>query len=131
MAKKYQEKVFFTIEELKRIHTLINMTAEELYIRYGKKRGELIFERQTIFEDARSLDISYRVGNESNEKAQISVVLKNPDENIVSDVSEDYDDTQIIGTFSATDESLHDNPEDCLTGETVDTPRGSFRVVDM
>lgn len=51
MAKKYQEKVFFTIEELKRIHTLINMTAEELYIRYGKKRGELIFERQTIFED--------------------------------------------------------------------------------
>ena len=80
MAKKYQEKVFFTIEELKRIHTLINMTAEELYIRYGKKRGELIFERQTIFEDARSLDISYRVGNESNEKAQISVVLKNPDE---------------------------------------------------
>ena len=45
MAKKYQEKVFFTIEELKRIHTLINMTAEELYIRYGKKRGELIFER--------------------------------------------------------------------------------------
>lgn len=103
MAKKYQEKVFFTIEELKRIHTLINMTAEELYIRYGKKRGELIFERQTIFEDARSLDISYRVGNESNEKAQISVVLKNPDENIVSDVSEDYDDIQIIGTFSATD----------------------------
>lgn len=131
MAKKYQEKVFFTIEELKRIHTLINMTAEELYIRYGKKRGELIFERQTIFEDARSLDISYRVGNESNEKAQISVVLKNPDENIVSDVSEDYDDTQIIGTFSATDESLHDNPEDCLTSETVDTPRGNFRVVDM
>lgn len=40
MAKKYQEKVFFTIEELKRIHTLINMTAEELYIRYDPDEDE-------------------------------------------------------------------------------------------
>ena len=130
MVKKYHE-FFFSLEELKQMYMLLNMPAEELYVRYGKKRGERIFGVNHVFKDGRSMNISWRVGDEPQAKAQISALLTNPDGSIISDASEDYDDAQIMGVFSVTDEALHTTPEECLTGETVETPRGHFRVADM
>lgn len=131
MRKTHTKELFFNLNELKKYHELVNMTGKELYEKHGIKREELIFGVEVPMSDDRSVEISWRAGSELNEKAQLSVQLVNSNGRIIADASEDYDNTKILESFTVTDETLHMDPEDCLTGETVDTPRGHFRVADM
>lgn len=128
--KTFNMKVAISFARLNELHEIVSLTAQELYDRYGIWRSETLFSFEAEFDDGRKMVLSWQSADEPDGKAQICVQLIDED-GCICDVSEDYDDNQVLGVFEATDECLHEYPEVALTGKEVDTSRGHFRVVDM
>lgn len=80
------------------------MPANQLYTKTGLKRGETLFDRSVKFENGFELSIKMLVG-EQDKMATWSVVLFDANGNEITDISEDYSTTTMLGEFSAGDEN--------------------------
>lgn len=95
--------VYLSFELLMRLYEQAQLTGKELYNAYGLKRNELLLSESVEFFDGYTMDLKLVVGEE-DEKPELHVMLVSETGAVVADVSEDYDNDAILGTFSADDE---------------------------
>lgn len=113
-----ENKILITYSSLMERYQITQLTGAELYQKYGIKRDEVLFGDDVKFDDGYTLEIEMLTGKE-NERPDYRIQLVSPDGTIVADVSEDYDNDTLLGTFTATDDdtgkvySVHMNMERC------------------
>lgn len=95
--------VYLSFELLMRLYEEAQLTGKELYDAYGLKRNELLLSESVEFFDGCTMDLELVVGEE-DEKPELHVMLVSETGAVVADVSEDYDNDAILGTFSVDDD---------------------------
>ena len=103
MENPNKATIYLSFELLMRLYDQAQLTGKELHDAYGLKRNERLFSESVTFFDGHALDMELVVGEE-DEKPELHVMLVSETGAVIADVSEDYGNDAILGTFSADDE---------------------------
>lgn len=103
MENPNKATIYLSFELLMRLYDQVQLTGKELYDAYGLKRNERLFSESVTFFDGHALDMELVVGEE-DEKPELHVMLVSETGAVIADVSEDYGNDAILGTFSADNE---------------------------
>lgn len=94
--------VLISYASLMERYRLTQLTGAELYQQYGIKQNEVLFGDYVTFENNYTMEIEMVTGEE-DERPDYRIQLVSSAGIVVADVSEDYDNDSLLGTFMATD----------------------------